>query len=78
MGKNEYKNNVDILALQEMRWTGTGITDRGKHVILYSGHQKKHEFGVGFLLNNRIKNSIIEFTPINHRLCITRLAGRFL
>jgi hypothetical protein len=47
MGKNYYKNSVDVLALQEMRWTG--IVDEGKHIILCSGHLKKLEFGVGFL-----------------------------
>jgi hypothetical protein len=57
MGKNEYKNNVNVLTLQEMRRTGTAIMDKAKHVILYSGHQKKHEFGVGFLVNNRIKKT---------------------
>jgi hypothetical protein len=32
---------------------------------------------VGFLVNNRIKKSIIGFIPINHRLCTLRIAGRF-
>jgi hypothetical protein len=60
-----------------MKWTGTGIMDKEKHVILCNGHQKKHEFGLGFLVNNRIKNSIIGFTPINHRLRIIKIAKRF-
>jgi hypothetical protein len=77
MGKDEYTNSVDVFTLQEMRWTGTGIMDQGRHVILYSGHQKKHEFGVGLLVNNRIKDSIIGFILINHRLCIIRTAGIF-
>jgi hypothetical protein len=49
MGRDEYKNSVDVLAIQEIRWTGNGIVDKDNHVLLYSGHQKKHEFGVGFL-----------------------------
>jgi hypothetical protein len=77
MGKNKYENSVDVLSVQEMRWIGTGIVDKGKNVILHSGHQTKHEFGVGFRVNNRIKNAIIGLTPINNRLCITRRAGRF-
>jgi hypothetical protein len=28
-------------------------------------------------VNNRMKNSIIGYISINHRLCITRTAGRF-
>jgi exonuclease III len=77
MVNDDYKNNVDVLTLQEMRWIGTRIMDEGRHVIFYSGHHKKHEFGVGFLVNNRIKDSIIGFIPINHMLCIARIAGIF-
>jgi hypothetical protein len=51
--------------------------DKGRRVILCSGHQKKHGFGVGFLVNNTIKDSIIGFPRINHRLCIIRIAVRF-
>jgi hypothetical protein len=60
-----------------MRWTGTEIMDKGEHVILYSGHQKKHEFGVGFPVNKRMKNSVTDFIPINPRLRIIRKARRF-
>jgi hypothetical protein len=60
-----------------MRWTGTEIIDKGKHVILNSGHQKKHEFGVGFPVNNRMKDSVIGLILINPWLCIIRIAGRF-
>jgi hypothetical protein len=77
MGRSEYKNSVDVLTVQEMRLIGIGIMDKENHVLLYSGHQKKHEFGVGFIVNNRIKKSIIGFIPINHRLCTLRIVGRF-
>jgi hypothetical protein len=49
MGRDEYTNGVDVLAIQEVRWTGNATTDKENHVLSYSGHQKKHEFGVGFL-----------------------------
>jgi hypothetical protein len=77
MGKDKYKNSVNVLAVQEMRWTGTRIIDKGRHVILDIGYQKKHEFGVGFLVNNRMKGSITGFIPINHRQCVIRIAGLF-
>jgi exonuclease III len=67
-----------VLALQEIRWTGTGILEKRKHVMLYSGHQKKHEFGVGFLVNNAVKLTINGFEPVSHRICVLRIAGRFL
>jgi hypothetical protein len=60
MGRDEYKNSVDVLAIQEMRWTGNGVMDKENRVLLYSGHQKKHEFRVGFLVSNRIKNRLLD------------------
>jgi exonuclease III len=66
-----------VLVLQEIRWTGTGILEKSKHFMLYNGHQKKHEFGVGFLVNNRVKPTSIGFEPLSHRICVLRIAGRF-
>jgi hypothetical protein len=45
--------------------------------MLYSGHQKKHEFWVGFLVNNRVKPTIISIEPVSHRICVLRTAGGF-
>jgi exonuclease III len=73
----EFKHKIDVLTLQEIRWTRTGILGKSKHVMLYSGHQKKHEFGVGFLVNNRVKPTIISFEPVSHRICVLRIAGGF-
>jgi exonuclease III len=66
-----------VLVLQEIRWTGTGILEKSKHVMLYNGHQKKRKFGVGFLVNNRVKPIIIGCEPLSHRICVLRIAGRF-
>jgi hypothetical protein len=65
-----------VLAQQKVRWTVTGILEKSKHVMLYSGHQKKHEFEVGFLVNNRVKPTIISFEPFIHRICVLGIAGR--
>jgi hypothetical protein len=67
MGREECTNDVDVLAIEEMRWTGNGIMDKENRILLYSGHQNKHEFGVGFLVNNRIKSSLLDLYPLTIR-----------
>jgi hypothetical protein len=32
MGREEYTNGVDVLAIEEARWTGNGIMDEENHV----------------------------------------------
>ena len=69
--------DVDILAVQEMRWTGDGIIERKKHTILYSCDPKKHMFGTGFIVGKRVKHLIIDFMAKSPRLCKIRIRGAF-
>jgi hypothetical protein len=36
-----------------------------------------HEFGSTFLVNSKINHMDKNFTPINERLCVIRIKGRF-
>lgn len=40
--------------------------------MLYSGGTK-HERGVGFIVSDKIMSSIVNFKPINDRLCILEI-----
>ena len=71
---NAYK--MDILALQEIRWTGKNLMERRECMVYYSCHEKNHQFETGFIVSNRIKDSVIDFEPIDPRLCKIRLRGR--
>jgi hypothetical protein len=67
----EYK--VDITALQEIRWIGQGIVERMDSIIYCSCHKSKHEFGCGFIVSKRVKRLVIDFIPIDHRICTLRV-----
>ena len=72
--------NIDITALQEIRWTGKGeIEDRSRYQcdLYYSCHPSKHEFGVGFAVRGKARNCVTRWTPINERLCILRVKAKF-
>eukprot|EP00795_Rhopilema_esculentum_P006996 gene6996-biopygen8422 len=69
--------NWNILGISEMRWKciGEGTTEEG-HKIWYIGDEKKHERGVGFLVNKNTENAVLEFTPISDRIAAIKVAGK--
>ncbi|XP_072389409.1 uncharacterized protein [Diabrotica undecimpunctata] len=69
---------MDITAIQEMRWKGTGTLQKTLNTIYYSCHQTQHIFGLGFVVSKRVNNLIIGFDAIDHRICVLRIRGTFL
>ncbi|XP_076438257.1 uncharacterized protein LOC143277357 [Babylonia areolata] len=59
----------DVIGLSEVRWTSFGetTTDDG-HKIWFSGEEKKHEYGVAFIVRKEIAGSVISCTPVSIRL----------
>ncbi|KAI5737941.1 hypothetical protein M8J77_000982 [Diaphorina citri] len=68
--------NLDILAIQETRWIGTGNIDKGDYKFIYGGTDK-HTFGTGFLIKKRFQNSIQDVKFINDRISYLIIRGNF-
>nr|XP_042911792.1 uncharacterized protein LOC122272323 [Parasteatoda tepidariorum] len=68
---------LDLLAIQEIRWTGSGVLEKRRHTLSYSRHKTKHLCGTGFILNKRLSHPVIDFQAISPRLCLLRLKGSF-
>jgi hypothetical protein len=45
--------------------------------IYTSSLANNHEFGTAFLVHSKFNHLVINFTPINERLCVIRIKGRF-
>jgi len=56
-----------------MRWTGKGEMN-GREVI-WSGEEKSHTKGVGFLLSKRARNALLSYNAVNSRIIATRFHG---
>jgi hypothetical protein len=50
--------------------------DTGNFTVYYSGNIG-NIFGTGFLVRKKYKHIVIGFEPINERLCILRVRGKF-
>jgi hypothetical protein len=70
------KYSIDIAAIQEIRWKGTGVMDTGNFTMYYNGNIG-NTFGLGFLVRKKYKHTVIGFEPINERLCVLRVRGKF-
>ena len=67
--------DYNILGLAKMRWTGVGETklDNGDK-IWWSGEPKRHERGVGFLVNTT--RSVLECNPISSKIIQIKTAAQ--
>jgi len=71
------KTQLEILAIQEIRWSGTGLIKEQNYTLHYSGHSSKTgEAGTGFILLKKMQNDVIEFEPYNEGLCKLRVKGK--
>jgi len=71
------KYEIDIAAIQEVRWKGYGRINKTKFTVYYSGAEKQGEHGVGFIVTKKLRNYCMGFDPINERMCKLRIRGKF-
>ena len=72
------QSNIDIVALQEIRWSGNGIIKRKDFTLFYSGsNNQKGQAGTGFIITKKLENNIIDFNHLNERMCKLRLRSKY-
>jgi hypothetical protein len=74
------KYKLPVVALQEVRWPGSGCVKSENYTIFYSGSTGgKNERGVDFMHETMVNDVILPhvkgFTPVSERLCILKLEG---
>jgi len=72
------KTQIEILALQEVRWPGKGQINKKDYLFYYSGTKEKTgQVSTGFLLMNKMQKYIISYELNNERLCKLRIKGKY-
>jgi len=72
------KLGIDMVALQEIGWQGHGEINKKNFTVIYSGPvNRTGQYGTGFIISRKIKESILELEPVNDRLCRVRIRGKF-
>ena len=71
-------SQLQITALQEIRWRGYGLLKKDKYSIYYSCNPNTTgQAGTGFLIQKSAINKILGFEPISDRICKLRVKGKF-
>jgi len=72
------KCNIQITALQEVRWPHDGWIKKKNYIVLHSGLKtSKGQHCTGFLITGCATQCIIGFKPTNERMCKLRIKGKF-
>ena len=75
-GIQEMKNmKLDIMGISETRWTESGKITTGNHTMIYS-RGIEHTHRLGFILNNKVANTVMGYWPISERVLMVKLYGR--
>ena len=67
---------IDILGLTDVRWTKSGKLTTDNHMMVYSGHQKEHEYGVGVLITKQVAKSMVGFYALSDRVLILKIVSK--
>ena len=51
--------NINILRVNELKWTGMGEFNSDDHYIYYCGQESLRRNGVAITVNNRVQNAVL-------------------
>ena len=68
--------NVDILGLNELKWTGMGEFNSDDHYIYYCGQESLRRNGVAIIVNKRVQNAVLGCNLKNDRMISVRFQGK--
>jgi len=70
-------SQIQIVALQEIRWRGYGLLKKDKYSIHYSCNPNTTgQAGTGFIIQKSAINKILGFEPISDCICKLRVKGK--
>ena len=68
--------NIDILGINEIKWTGMGEFNSDDHYIYYCRQESLRRNGVAIMVNKRFRNAVLGCNLKNNRMISVRLQGK--
>ena len=68
--------NIDILRINELKWTGMGKFNSYDHYIYYCGQEFLRRNGVDIIVNKRVQNAVLGCNLKNDRMISVRFQGK--
>jgi exonuclease III len=71
-------SQIQLVALQEIRWGEYGLLKKHKYSIYYSCNPSTTgQAGTGFIIQKSAMNKRLGFEPLSDRVCKLRVKGKF-
>ena len=70
------RENVDILGISELKWTGMGEFNSDDHCIYYCGQESLRRNGVAIMVNKRVRNAVLGCNLKKDRMISVRFQGK--
>jgi endonuclease/exonuclease/phosphatase family metal-dependent hydrolase len=67
---------IEILAIQETRWSGKGKIDKTNYTLYYAGEKKQGKNGTAFLVGGGIRNKIMQYEAVDGRISWIRIENK--
>ena len=68
--------NIDILGINELKWTGIGEFTSDDHHIYYCGQESLRRNGVALIVNIRVQNAVFGCSLKNNRMISACFQGK--
>ena len=68
--------NIDILGINELKWTGMGKFNSDDHHIYYCGQEFLRRSGVALIVNQRVQNAVLGYSLKNDRMISVHFQGK--
>ena len=68
--------NVDILGINELKWTGMGEVNSDDHYIYYCRQESLRRNGVAIMVNKRVRNAVLGCNLKNDRMISVGFQGK--
>ena len=70
------RENIDILGISELKWTGIGEFNSDNHYIYYCGQKSLRRNGVSITINKGVRNAVLRCNLKNGRMISARFQGK--
>ena len=79
--KEVIQYNIDVTAISETRWLGSGVKPlQGGYVLTCSGHERKCQAGVGVLMSPTVRRGTLKwknYLQTNHDITMQEYPPNF-
>ena len=70
------RENVNILGISELRWTGMGEFNSDDHYIYYCGQESLRRNVIAIIVNKRVRNAVLGWNLENDRMISVHFQGK--